>query len=96
MRNGGSGLSGAARQAGSFICLFFISRPQSTGTDSPHSSWYQNNVLWYIVSSAELTQGKGTKVVGELEGKGEWIAERKNGGDRWTMKEREGHHEQLP
>lgn len=45
MRNGGSGLQGAERQEDSFICLFFISRPQSTGTDSTHSSWYQNNVL---------------------------------------------------
>lgn len=77
MRNGGSGLEGAARQAGSFICLFFISRPQSTGRDSPHSSWDQNNVLWYIVSFAELTQGERTKVVGELQERGEWMAGRK-------------------
>lgn len=73
MRNGGSGLQGAATQAGSFICLFFISRPQSTGTDSPHSSWCQNSVLRYIVASAELRQGTGTKVGGQS---GEWIAER--------------------
>lgn len=77
MRHGGSGLEGAARQEDSFICLFFISRPQSTGTDSPHSSWYQNNVPWYIVSSAELTQGKGTKVIEELDGDEECIAENK-------------------
>ena len=59
-------------RAGSFICLFFISRPQSTSTDSPHLSWYQNNALWYIVSSTELTQGKGKKVVGELVRNEEW------------------------
>lgn len=92
MRNGGSGLEGAARQAGSFICLFFISRPQSTGTDSPHSSWDQNNVRWYIVSSAELTQGEGNKSSWWIAGKGRMDSwEKRNGGDRWTMKMREGH-----
>lgn len=52
-------------------------RPHSTGTSSPHSSWYQNNVLWYIVSSAELTQDKGTKVIEELQREEEFIALRK-------------------
>lgn len=52
-------------------------RPQSTVADSPHSSWHQNNVLWYIVSSAELTQGKGIKVIEELQREEECIAERK-------------------
>lgn len=61
MRNGGSGLKDAAGQGDSFICLFFISRPQSTGTDSPHSSWHQDNVRWYIVSPAEPTQSRGTQ-----------------------------------
>lgn len=75
MRNGGNGLEGAARQEDSFICLFFISRPQSTGTDSLHSSWYQNNALWYIVPTAELTQGKGTKVIEESVGEEDCVAE---------------------
>lgn len=76
MRNGGSGLEDAAGQGDSFICLFFISRPQSTGTDSPHSSWHQDNVRWYILSSAEVTEQRNAS---KLEGEEECIAESKDG-----------------